>query len=50
MSIKDSINHAKAEAKEVVGKVTGDKKTEAEGTAESSLTRLRALLRTSRTL
>ena len=32
MSIKDSINHAKAEAKEVVG--TGDKKTEAEGTAE----------------
>ena len=34
MSIKDSINQAKAEAKEVVGKVTGDKKTEAEGTAE----------------
>ena len=50
MSIKDSINQAKAEAKEVVGKVTGDKKTELKALRKSSLTRLRTLLRTSRTL
>ncbi len=43
MSIKDSINHAKAEAKEVVGKVTGDKKTEAEGAAEKFADKVKGL-------
>ena len=44
MSLEDKLQQASGAAKEVLGKVTGDKRTETEGTVEKELAKAKEVL------
>ena len=44
MSLEDKLQQASGAAKEVLGKVTGDKSTETEGTVEKELAKAKEVL------
>ena len=45
MSLEDKLQQATGAAKEVLGKVTGDKSTETEGTVEKELAKAKEVLK-----
>ena len=46
MSLEDKLQQASGAAKEVLGKVTGDKSTETEGTVEKELAKAKVIKNT----